>query len=90
MPPLILILRGHRNTLCECGKSFPMYGSALQFHKDTECEVSIIFCENMCGGKFERRKLAMHLATDCKKRLTTCPLRCGADDLYLDHVREKG
>jgi hypothetical protein len=78
-----------RDELCECGKAFkgPHLKKDLENHRATECPVAIVFCENMCGAKMERRNRAAHVSTECTKRMTHCPLRCGADDLYLDHVR---
>lgn len=74
--------------LCDCGKAFkgPHLRTDLQLHKESDCPAAIVFCENMCGAKMERRFRSAHVATECTKRLTHCPLRCGADDLYLDHV----
>ena len=76
----------HRELMCECGRPFPWDGIALAHHRNTECDVVVVFCSNMCGERFTRKTMPEHLASGCKKRLTSCPLRCGAAEIYLDHV----
>ncbi|KAI5697334.1 hypothetical protein M8J75_008802 [Diaphorina citri] len=59
-----------RITTCQyCLESFS--GMEMEDHTG-HCSYEMVYCENKCGHKIQRRLMAKHRANDCYKRLVAC------------------
>lgn len=45
------------------------------------CQYEIVWCENKCGAKLERRFLTNHMRNECHKRTVKCPY-CSKEFVY--------
>jgi len=45
------------------------------------CQYEIVWCENKCGAKLERRYLNNHMRNECHKRTIKCPY-CAKEFVY--------
>ncbi|XP_052259267.1 TNF receptor-associated factor 4-like isoform X2 [Dreissena polymorpha] len=68
-----------RIVICEfCNQEFP--GEAFDLHVGN-CQYEIVWCENKCGAKLERRYLNNHMRNECHKRTIKCPY-CSKEFVY--------
>ncbi|KAI0239492.1 TNF receptor-associated factor 4 [Lamellibrachia satsuma] len=47
-------------------------GEAMEHHEGN-CGLEVVWCENKCGAKLERRFLNNHMSSECHKRTVPCP-----------------
>ncbi|XP_064619691.1 TNF receptor-associated factor 4-like isoform X2 [Lineus longissimus] len=69
----------HRRRLCDfCGQEFA--GDMYDTHEGN-CQYEVVWCENKCGAKLQRRFLGNHTKNECHKRLANCRY-CQKEFLY--------
>ncbi|XP_064612695.1 TNF receptor-associated factor 4-like isoform X2 [Liolophura sinensis] len=60
-----------RRVKCEfCGNEF--YGEVLEDTHAGNCSMEVVWCENKCGAKLQRKYLKNHMKHECHKRCVTC------------------
>ncbi|KAL3858507.1 hypothetical protein ACJMK2_013093 [Sinanodonta woodiana] len=60
-----------RIVICEfCNQEFP--ADQMDMQHAGNCQYEIVWCENKCGAKLERRFLDNHMRNECHKRTITC------------------
>ncbi|CAH1801330.1 unnamed protein product [Owenia fusiformis] len=60
-----------RKVTCDiCGQEFT--GEYMEDSHSGNCPVEIVWCENKCGAKLQRRYLNNHMRNECHKRLVPC------------------
>lgn len=60
-----------RQVVCEfCSKKFP--GDVYEKQHSGQCISEVMWCENKCGARLERRFLANHMRNECHKRTVLC------------------
>ncbi|KAK3607255.1 hypothetical protein CHS0354_002228 [Potamilus streckersoni] len=60
-----------RIVICEfCNQEFP--ADQMELQHAGNCQYEIVWCENKCGAKLERRFLDNHMRNECHKRTITC------------------
>ncbi|KAK7087666.1 TNF receptor-associated factor 4-like isoform X1 [Littorina saxatilis] len=69
-----------RRVVCDfCSQEFP--GDYMDQTHAGNCPKEIMWCENKCGAKLERRFLTNHMKNECHKRTVTCQF-CDREFVY--------
>ncbi|KAK2170373.1 hypothetical protein LSH36_3g20055 [Paralvinella palmiformis] len=60
-----------RRVMCQsCGQEF--FGDVMETHQGN-CPQEMVWCENKCGARLQRRFLNNHMRNECHKRTSSCP-----------------
>ncbi|XP_025091668.1 TNF receptor-associated factor 4-like isoform X2 [Pomacea canaliculata] len=69
-----------RRVVCDfCAQEFP--GDYMDQTHAGNCPKEVLWCENKCGAKLERRFLSNHMKNECHKRTVTCQY-CDREFVY--------